>query len=121
MRIVYQNGDDGCGIACVAMAAGTTYEKAKGSLPKYWESKGTTKKQMLRGLRGWGIATGKPTPIGQKDFRQFEFDAVLLGYLGGEMHWTIWDSEQETLLDPYRRKLKFRCTSFIRIERKTSK
>jgi hypothetical protein len=67
MRLVYQNGEDGCGIACVAMAAGTTYKKAKDSLPKYWESKGTAKKQLLRGLHKWGIATGKPTPIRLRD------------------------------------------------------
>jgi len=63
MRLVHQNDEDGCGIACVAMAAGTTYKKARDNLPKYWESKGTTKKQMIRGLHRYGIATGKPTSI----------------------------------------------------------
>jgi hypothetical protein len=116
MRLVHQDGEDGCGIACVAIAAGTTYKNARDNLPKYWESKGTTKKQMIRGLHRFGIATGKPTPIGTKNYKEFEFDAILLGYLQNEMHWTVWDSKQEKLLDPYQPKLKFRCTSFIRIE-----
>jgi hypothetical protein len=91
MRIVHQKGEDGCGIACVAMAAGTTYQKAKDNLPKYWESVGTTKKQMLRGLRKWGIATGKPTRIGRKDYQTIRIRCgstrlfrhlLALGYLG---------------------------------------
>jgi hypothetical protein len=125
MRLVHQKGEDGCGIACVAMLAGTNYKKAKSTLPKYWEPEGTTKKQMLRGLHLYGIATREPQPIGNRDYEEFKFDAALLGYLGPEMHWTVWDAEREKLLDPYRPRqgdrLKFRCTSFIRIEAKTSK
>ena len=116
MRRTQQKGEDGCGIACVAMLAGTTYKKAKDKLPDFWETKGTTKKQMRYGLRHcYGIKTTKPKPIGSKNYERFKFDAVLHGYLGGELHWTIWDSEGEKLLDPYRPQLKFRCTSFIRI------
>jgi hypothetical protein len=116
MRLVHQKGEDGCGIACVAMAAGTTYEKAKGNLPKYWESKGTTKKQMRYGLqRYYGIKTEKPKRIRGKDYKKFKFDAVLRGWLVDGWHWTVWDSKHETLLDPYRPKQQFRCTSFIRI------
>jgi ABC-type bacteriocin/lantibiotic exporter with double-glycine peptidase domain len=119
MHIVYQKDEEGCGIACVAMVAGTTYRKAKDRLPKSWEIKGTTKKQMLKGLQSYAIATGKPKRIDTKDdYKQFEFDAVLHGFLDNELHWTVWDSKRGKLLDPYRPKLKFRCTSFIRIERR---
>jgi hypothetical protein len=118
MRLVHQKGEDGCGIACVAMVADTTYKTAKDKLPKYWESEGTTKKQMLRGLHRHGIVTSKPKPIGGKEYENFKFDGVLLGYLDNEMHWSVWDSNREELLDPYRSRLKFRCTSFIRIEAK---
>src|SRR5664280_55105 len=117
MRRVRQKGEEGCGIACVAMVARTTYKKAKEKLGGYWESEGTTKKQMLKGLRCYGIIPSKPTPIARKDYEEFKFDAVLLGYLQGKMHWTVWDSKRETLLDPYRSqreaRLRFRCTSFI--------
>jgi ABC-type bacteriocin/lantibiotic exporter with double-glycine peptidase domain len=120
MRLVYQNREEGCGIACVAMVANTNYKKAKDKLAKSgetsWESKGTTKKQMLRGLRIYGIATGQPKRIGSKGYRKLDFDAVLLGFLDNELHWTVWDSKSGKLLDPYRPKQKFRCTSFIRIE-----
>jgi ABC-type bacteriocin/lantibiotic exporter with double-glycine peptidase domain len=118
MRLVYQNGEEGCGIACVAIITNASYKEIKNKLPKYWESKGTTKEQMLRGLHCYGIETSKPKSIGKKDYKKFEFDAVLLGYLDDEMHWTVWDSKREKLLDPYRSKRKFRCTSFIRIERR---
>jgi ABC-type bacteriocin/lantibiotic exporter with double-glycine peptidase domain len=120
MRLVHQNGEDGCGIACVAMVAGVTYDGAKDELPGYWERKGTTKKQMRHGLRHYGIKTSAPKSIAGKNYKEFEFDAVLLGYWDEEMHWTVWDFKHKKLLDPYRGRSKFRCTSFIRIEAKNS-
>lgn len=116
MNLVHQNGENGCGIACVAMVTDVTYDQAKDELPRYWESKGTTKKQMRRGLRHYGITTNTPKPIAGKNFKDFQFDAVLLGYWGKEMHWTVWESKHRKLLDPYRGRSNFRCTSFIRIE-----
>jgi ABC-type bacteriocin/lantibiotic exporter with double-glycine peptidase domain len=120
MRLVRQKGEDGCGIACVAMVASTDYKKAKRKLPDDWESKGTTKKQMLKWLRRCEISTCKPKHIAGKRYKEFKFDAVLHGYLGDEKHWTVWDSKRKKLLDPYRtqegRQLTFKCTSFIRVE-----
>jgi hypothetical protein len=116
MRLVLQNGEDGCGIACVAMLANTTYRKARDKLPDYWEPVGTTKKQLRYGLqRYYGIKTSKPKPIRGKDYRKFKFDAVLHGCLGDERHWTVWDSKRKKLLDPYWPKQQFKCTSFVRI------
>ena len=48
MHLEHQEGEYGCGIACVAMVAGVSYAEAKAKLPKYWGPKGTTKKQMRR-------------------------------------------------------------------------
>jgi hypothetical protein len=122
MRLVRQKGKDGeegCGIACLAMLAGTNYETVRNKFGS-WEHKGTTKKQMLLGLRCFGIAAGNPSPISRKCYEDFEFDALLLGYLGNEMHWTVWDSTREKCLDPYLAKdgsqCEFRCTSFIPIK-----
>ncbi len=136
MRLVRQLGDDGesgCGIACLAMLAKTDYKTTKKRLNSWprdnfgcWEPRGTTKKQMLLGLRRFGIVSGKPRRIAQKRYKDFEFDAVLLGYLNGELHWTVWDSARGgRLLDPYRtkggRQFKFRCTSFIPIKARSGR
>jgi hypothetical protein len=76
MHLEHQEGEYGCGIACVAMVAGVSYAEAKAKLPKYWGPKGTTKKQMRRGLHSYGITTGEPKPIAGLDYKKFKFEAV---------------------------------------------
>jgi hypothetical protein len=73
---------------------------------------------MLVGLRRYGVRAKGPKPIAGKNYKQFEFDAVLHGYLNTELHWAVWEFKLGRLLDPYRPRLPFRCTSFIEIDAK---
>jgi hypothetical protein len=114
MRRVFQSGGEGCGIACVAMLAETTYAAAKVRVPD-WEARGTYSHELRKELRYRGIQTEALKPIRRLNFESFRFNAVLRGKLGGEWHWAVWDADRRKLLDPYKLEGKLRCTSFIKV------
>ena len=114
MRRVYQSGKEGCGIACVAMLAGTTYAAAKQRVP-HWEDRGTYTDELRKELEYYEIQTEPRKPIRGLNYQSFRFNAVLRGKLGGEWHWAVWDADRRKLLDPYTPGGRFRCTSFIKV------
>jgi hypothetical protein len=114
MRRVFQNGGEGCGIACVAMLAGTTYAAAKRRVP-HWEGRGTYAHELRRELEHYKIKTERPMPIRRLDYASFRFNAVLHGKHGAEWHWAVWDADRGKLLDPYKPGGRFRCTFFIKV------
>lgn len=120
MRLIKQVKGDGCGIACLAMIADKSYSEIKGKYPQ-WEPDGTTKREMLKALRKCKIKAEDPKRIRNKDYKNFDFDAVLHGYCDGELHWVVWDAGRQRTLDPYRdedgQERPFRCTSYIGVDR----
>ena len=114
MRRVFQSGGEGCGIACVAMLAGTTYAAAKRRVP-HWEDRGTYSDELRKELEYYEIQTEPRKPIRRLNYQSFRFNAVLHGKLGGEWHWAVWDADRGKLLDPYKPGGRFRCTSFIKV------
>ena len=114
MRRVYQSGGEGCGIACVAMLAETTYAAAKLRVP-HWEERGTYSHELRKQLEYYEIQTEPRKPIRRLNYQSFGFNAVLHGKLGPEWHWAVWDAERGKLLDPYKPGGRFRCTSFIKV------
>ena len=118
MRRVYQSGGEGCGIACVAMLAETTYAAAKRRVP-HWEGRGTYAHELRRELEHYKIKTERPMPIRRLDYASFRFNAVLHGKHGAEWHWAVWDADRGKLLDPYKPGGRFRCTFFIKVVSRT--
>jgi hypothetical protein len=114
MRRVYQSGGEGCGIACVAMLAETTYAAAKRRVP-HWEDRGTYSRELRNELDYYEIQTEPRKPIRQLNYQSFRFNAVLRGKLRGDWHWAVWDADRRKLLDPYKPGGRFRCTSFIKV------
>ena len=105
---------EGCGIACVAMLAETTYAAAKRRVPD-WEGRGTYAHELRKELEHYKIRTEPPKRIRRLDYESFGFNAVLHGKHGAEWHWAVWDAGRGQLLDPYRSGGKFRRTSFIKV------
>jgi hypothetical protein len=119
MRLVRQLGNDGdwgCGIACLAMVLGKTYKAVKREYEN-WEKDGTTHGQMKRALVSNGFNVVGPISIGQNDLRDFSYDLLLYGICDGDEHWAVWDASRGRLLDPFRYKngstARFRCTSYM--------
>jgi ABC-type bacteriocin/lantibiotic exporter with double-glycine peptidase domain len=118
MKRVVQWGEEGCGVACVAMVARISRNDAKRKMADQLKT-GTTARQLREALRSFGVQLDKPRPIREKNYYEFDFDAVLHGFVEEEhpreWHWVVWDSKRRRTLDPYRYPVKFRCTSYIKI------
>ena len=90
MRRVYQSGGEGCGIACVAMLAETTYAAAKRRVP-HWEDRGTYSDELRKELEYYEIQTEPRKPIRRLNYAIFQVQCrvawqtwrrVALGSLG---------------------------------------
>ncbi len=121
IKFVPQRGH-GCGIACVAMLAGVSYDEAKTAFPPDpdREAQGTSAKDVMEALARFGIRAEALKPSAREAYLSFESDAVLRGEIkepgeNNDWHWVVWDGERRKILDPYRPKHEFRCTSFLRI------
>lgn len=116
MRRVVQKDWFGCGIACVAMVGGVTYEKAKMTMFNKVERKHlrtgdldyTTTVRLVRGLRRLGIRCGdRLVPLRGRSYRSLKCNAVLKAWekkaqRGGDFHWVVWDAKRRRFLDPGR-------------------
>jgi ABC-type bacteriocin/lantibiotic exporter with double-glycine peptidase domain len=106
MRLVHQQDDDTCGVACVAMICGLSFKQAKAFM---WEAGDgyTQVRRLIRALRHFG-ATVHSEQLKRSDFRKYSmlpFDAVInFSQAPGEpfwnSHWAVWDVNKGKLLDP---------------------
>lgn len=126
MRLVKQFDDEGCGLACTAMAAGTTYRTVRAKAFPDGEVHPTSLKQLREIMETHGVGLGKKlipfqTRTRKRVPQDLEFDALLkvnLRQNGREWHWVLWDHERQRILDPKRPVYKrLRYHSFIRLER----
>ncbi len=105
MKLVKQLDPKGCGVACVAMVAGISYEEAKRVLfpnhQRHKRSFASDTPDLRRALRSLGfqvadrcIRISKTSQLNQtallKVNRQPE----------GPFHWTVWDHQNQSILDP---------------------
>ena len=121
MRLVTQKGNDGeegCGAACVAMIAGVTYDEARSRLPAHCDARGTTSEELRTAIQSFGIETDGLRRIASADYTSFAFDAVLRGKMDEEdEHWVVWEANRKRVLDPYEPGGAFRCTSYVKVNR----
>ena len=123
MRLVKQFDDKGCGLACVAMAAGTTYRTIrKFAFPKQKVS-GTTMKRLREIMEYHGVMLGdRLIPFKSRVPADLPFDALLkvnVRLEGAEWHWVVWDHERQQVLDPKRPPYKrLRFMSYVRLHKR---
>lgn len=120
MRVVKQFDDEGCGLACTAMAAATKYRIVRArAFPDGAVVVTSTKR--LRAIMGeFGVTLGnRLISLRDKHPRTLAFDALLKvnpRQNGKEWHWVIWDHERQLILDPRRPPYKrYRKVSYVRL------
>lgn len=104
MRRIIQLDADGCGVACVAMIAGVSYQ---GALRTMYGEKPVIKtltSDLRRGLRSLGVecASELIRSSKQRHYRNLRQDAILKTRTRADRdwHWIVWDSKRQILLDP---------------------
>jgi ABC-type bacteriocin/lantibiotic exporter with double-glycine peptidase domain len=118
IRHVYQPDDTGCGVACIAMIAGLTYQQVKdkmmnvGFFKKSEDNFGTTFKDMTNALKIFNI---NPHPRRRK-FKKWKNIPAKLAITStnydksGDWHWVVFvrDLEGHFIYDPGKRRKKIR-------------
>lgn len=120
MRLVKQFDEDGCGLACTAMAAGTTYRKVRAFAFPDGDVTGTSTRRLREIMEAHGVTLGERLiPMRGKYPSELGFDALLkinVRQNGREWHWVVWDHERQKVLDPKRPPYKRpRFVSYIRL------
>jgi ABC-type bacteriocin/lantibiotic exporter with double-glycine peptidase domain len=120
MRTIRQRQEDDCGIACVAMLARVSYDRA---LDEGFDGDSglTDTIDVVRALQRLGgrPKTSRLIPKRTKDHRSFEFDALLLvNYRKNRVgHWVVWDSLHGKIRDPLRYPYKrYNVRSYLRVD-----
>jgi ABC-type bacteriocin/lantibiotic exporter with double-glycine peptidase domain len=102
MKLLRQKRDDDCGIACVAMLAGVTYERAKSKIFGDRDIELTQAPMLRDALRELGRKPARGVvPLRGRDYRTLEHPALLKvnPRKGGmEWHWVVWTGSR--ILDP---------------------
>lgn len=120
MRLVKQVDDNGCGLACVAMAAGTTYRTVRSFAFPDADVDGTSMKRLRKIMERHGVTLGdRLIPFRTRQPHDLPFDALLKVNVrkeGVEWHWVIWDHERQQVLDPKKPAYKrLRFISYVRL------
>ena len=122
MRLVKQFDDDGCGLACAAMAAGTTYRIVRDFAFPDGEVETTSPSRLRKIMEAHGVGLGRRLIwLRGKHPSELGFDALLKVNVrknGREWHWVLWDHQRQKVLDPKRppyRRLRF--VSYVRLFR----
>jgi len=122
MRVVKQFDDEGCGLACTAMAASTTYRKVRATAFPDGDVGPTQLKRLREIMAEHGVTLGERLiPFRDRKPEDLPFDALLkinVRKNGREWHWVIWDYERQRVLDPKRPVYKRpRWVSYVRLFR----
>lgn len=101
-RVEQKRGTD-CGVACVAMIAGITYETAEEAMGLAVHSR-TEVRDLRKALEKFGYNLGyRSIPATSEKLRCLHFDCILKtkpGPKSRNWHWMVWDSRTQSILDP---------------------
>lgn len=119
MNLIRQRTNTDCGVACLAMLAGISWEQAREALfngtPK--RSFRTKVQQMRIALLKFGIIMS-PSLVVCKNPSRLSRDALLRTNVlaNGDWHWAVWDSKRKKLLDPYYKQTRL-CSALLVLRR----
>jgi hypothetical protein len=107
MRLIYQKDECTCGVACVAMVCGISFDEAKAFMWKKGDDY-TTTGGMKRALEHFGAkCSGQLYRPRNQNFRDLKFSVVInfyprKGQKFWNSHWAVWDfrDEQSKFFDP---------------------
>ena len=106
IRRVLQRHDDGCGIACVAMLAGVSYQEVCLKIFGDYQGDATSLDDLREALTSYGFRLPRRmTPFWEVCHTQVDQHALLALDPGpdGMWHWAVWDAHHRRILDPLKR------------------
>lgn len=108
MKLVIQEDDWGCGIACLAMVANVTYTEAREHLIGNREvAAAMISAKLKNGLEFFGVQhSGSFKSLGSRNYKDLPSHAIVQWLPTKKRphenwyHWTVWDAERKVNLDP---------------------
>ena len=136
MKSVFQEDEYGCGIACIAMLTGTTYQKAKEVCGNsYIPGDGIEEGPILELIKAQGLRIVRKGRITKKlPVTDLALHALLwcqqlpskgtivrarnvhARNVNVHDHWAVWDADAAVVRDPYRYKKPLWLTNFFEKE-----
>lgn len=121
MKTIKQKEENDCGVACVAMLAGASYDEARALIHPNGRSKLTKTKDLSNALIKLGRKplSDRRQPFGSKTPRDLDTDALVFVEMDDgddSKHWIVWDAKAKKLRDPYHTKYEHRLRGYLAIE-----
>jgi ABC-type bacteriocin/lantibiotic exporter with double-glycine peptidase domain len=119
MKRVRQLNRNGCGVACVAMAAGVSYTAARIAIfgNDNPHDHRTTSMDLRRGLRALGVHCAERQLPMRVHHTHLSASAILKANVtrSGHWHWVIWDHHRQRILDPAKLTSRPRVVAYLRL------
>ena len=121
MKTIKQKEENDCGVACVAMLTGKTYEEARADIYPSGRSKLTKTKDLSKALVKLGRKplSDRRQPFGSKTPRDLDTDALVFVEMddgNDSKHWVVWDAKAKKLRDPYYTKHDHHLRGYLAVE-----
>lgn len=121
MKTIKQREENDCGVACVAMLAGTSYDEARAVIYPKGRSKLTKTKDLSKALVKLGRKplSDRRQPFGSKVPQDLDTDALVFVEMDNgddSKHWIVWDAKAKKLRDPYHAKHEHRFRGYLAVE-----
>ena len=118
MKTVRQKDEIGCGIACVAMLSGVTYDEARKTLFPKGAVKRTSSGKLFDALRKFGRKPVAKRMISLKhvDLDHFADDCLVGAFLGSDRHWVVWDAAAKRIRDPYKGDYQLKVVKYMPVK-----
>lgn len=130
MRLIKQGDEEGCGLACVAMAGSSTYAAVRKTyrevlgIERTDKIEGTQLSRLKEIMRRHGVSIEGRARRGnglKPEQLNLDCDALLKVNLrldGEEWHWVIWDNHRRRVLDPKQKPyVRLKCVSYWKLKR----
>ena len=118
MKTVYQDNGIGCGIACVAMLGGVSYDEAQKVLFPKGAIRLTSSGKLFAALKKLGRKPVGDRMISLKriDFDDLANDCLVGTLLGKDRHWVVWDAAARKIRDPYRGDYQLKVVKYMPVK-----
>lgn len=117
MRTIKQQKGTDCGVGCVAMLAGVSYEEAKEAVYPDGKVRITSSGKLRAALTKLGRppVEGRMVSKGRTTLNSLPSDALLKVQPSGEKgkHWVVWDHEKQIKRDPYPETMRHKVICYL--------
>lgn len=119
MKRISQIDEQGCGVACVAMIAGVSYQEARTILFPDNNISNAKHPQLRKALSHFGITMSAGRRLSKLGFDDLPQDGLVWTYVTEKTElwklWTVWDASAQAILDPYNGPIGPRALRYVSI------